>query len=243
MTYCSEADVYRETGYTTELIQRVTEKTEAEVTTMIDKFIGEAKKKVDGFVAIPFVVHEERHIVEEDPIVGSEGNVTRIYLGMYETDTILETYAEADRLILEDFNVQDCVIKVIRVWVNCYRKAKNDEDFGWTHTPNNGYIDFIGDAGGGEDLTEGDTVHISYLYNPFLVVVPQNIKDACAQYAGIELINHLLGVREGYQALEAEDLIPISDKENLYAKKGSLLALAKENLRSYGYGWHGTVAF
>ena len=74
-----------------------------------------------------------------------------------------------------------------------------------------------------------------------MVIVPENIKTACAQFAGIALIDHLLGVREGYQAFEAEDLIPLTDKENLYAKKGSLLARAKENLRSYGYGWHGTV--
>jgi len=240
--YCSEADIYHETGYTTEMIQRMTEKTPAQVTTMINKFIVEAEKKINGFLAIPHVVHQEKHVVEDVPITGDAGKVTRIYLGMYETDLILETYAEPDRLIMEDFNVQDCVVKVIRVWVNCYRRAKNDEDYGWVHTPDKGYIDFIGDAGGGEDLEERDTVHISYLYNPFLVSTPQNIMDACAQYAGIALVDHLLGIREGYQAFEAEDLIPISDKENLYAKKGSLLARAKENLRSYGFGWHGTVA-
>lgn len=242
MAYCTEADVYKETGYTTELIQRLTEKTPAQVTEMIEGWITEAEKEINGAVAIPFVVHQERHIVEEDPTAGSSGNVTRIYLGMYESDSVLETYAEADRQIIEGFNVQGCIIKVLRVWVNCYRKAKNDEDYAWTHTPNNGYIDFIGDAGGGEDLEEGATVHVSYLYNPFLVSTPQNIKVACACIAGIALVNHLLGVREGYQALEAEDLIPISDKENLYAKKGSLRARASENLRSYGYGFHGTVA-
>ncbi|TEU00353.1 MAG: hypothetical protein E3J23_02875 [Candidatus Stahlbacteria bacterium] len=241
MTYCTETDVYHETGYTTNLIQRLTEKTAAQVTTMIDGFITKAKKKINGAVAIPYVVHQERHIVEDVPIEGDEGKVTRIYLGMYETDMILETYAVSDSLIMEDFNVQDCVVKVLRVWVNCYRKAKNDEDYGWVHAPSNGYIDFIGKAGGGEDLAEGTTVHITYLYNPFLVNVPENIKTACAQFAGIALIDHLLGIREGYQAFEAEDLLPLTDKENLYAKKGSLLARAKENLRSYGFGWHGSV--
>ena len=242
MVYCTEEDVYEQTGYTTGIIQRLTEKSEVDVTNMIDGFITESEKKIDDMIAIPYVVHQEVHIVEEVPTEGDEGNVTRIYLGMYETDTILETYAEPDRLIMEDFNVQNCVVKVLRVWVNCYRKAKNDEDYAWSHTGNNGYIDFIGEAGGGEDLKEGATVHISYIYNPFLVSVPENIKTACACYAGIKVVNHLLGIREGYQALEAEDLIPIMDKENLYGKKGSLNALAKENLRSYGFGWHGSVA-
>jgi len=242
LPYCDEADVYHETGYTTDMIQRLTEKSAVEVTALIDKFISEAEKKINGFLAIPHVVHQEKHVVEDVPITGDEGEVTRIYLGMYESDTVLETYAEQDELLMEDFNVQSCVVKVLRVWVNCYRKAKNDEDYGWSHTANNGYIDFIGVAGGGEDIKEGDTIHITYLYNPFLISPPQNIKDACAQFAGIAIVDHLLGIREGYQALEAEDLIPISDKENLYAKKGSLLARAKENLASYGYGYHGTAA-
>lgn len=242
MAYCTEADVYEETGYTSELIQRLTEKTAADITNMIDDWIADAEEDINDELSIPFVVHEEKHVVEDVPTAGNQGNVTRIYLGMYETDDILETYAEPDRMIMEDFNVQDCVVKVTRVWVNCYRKAKNDEDYAWIHTPHNGYIDFIGKAGGGEDLLEGTTVHVSYLYNPFLVNVPKNIKIACACLVGMQLVDQLLGVREGYQALEAADLIPVTDKENLYAKKGSLKARAKEKLRNYGYGWHGTVA-
>jgi len=90
----------------------------------------------------------------------------------------------------------------------------------------------------------GRAFYVTYTYDPFKVVVPENIKTATAQLAAIELIDHLIGVREGAVAFEfeAESMIPLPDKETLYARKGSLLARAKENLRGYGYGWSGTVA-
>lgn len=90
---------------------------------------------------------------------------------------------------------------------------------------------------------DGYPYYVTYTYDPFKVRVPENIKSATAQLAAVKLIDHLIGVRESLTAFEfaSETMMPIPDKESLYARKGSLLARAKENLRSYGYGFSGTI--
>jgi len=89
----------------------------------------------------------------------------------------------------------------------------------------------------------GTPFYVTYTYDPFKVTVPENIKSATAQFAGAKLIDHLLGVRETLTAFEfaSDTLMQIPDKETLYARKGYLLARAKENLQDYGFGWSGTV--
>lgn len=95
-----------------------------------------------------------------------------------------------------------------------------------------------------EPPCDGFPFYTTYTYDPFKESVPKTIEEACAQMASVELIDHLIGIREGAIAFEFEGstLITNIDKETLYARKGSLTARAKENLRSYGYGWSGTVA-
>jgi len=89
----------------------------------------------------------------------------------------------------------------------------------------------------------GCRYYVTYTYDPFKVTVPENIKSATAQLAGVKLIDHLLGVRESATAFEFEGstMELLGDRETLYARRGTLLADAKENLSSYGYGWSGTV--
>lgn len=90
----------------------------------------------------------------------------------------------------------------------------------------------------------GYDFYVTYTYDPFKVEVPECIKSATAQLAAVKLVDHLIGIREGMTAfeLEGETMIAIPDKETLYARKGSLLARARENLAAYGYGWESTVA-
>jgi len=81
---------------------------------------------------------------------------------------------------------------------------------------------------------------VTYTYDPFKVTIPKNIKDATALIAGAKVIDHLIGIRQSMVVFEADTLLPIPDKESLYATKGSLLAKAKEKLGEYGFGWSGT---
>lgn len=120
---------------------------------------------------------------------------------------------------------------------------------GWCFTAPSGKLVVMWDndnsgAGCDSPLEDGYPLYVTYTYDPFRVEVPENIAEAVAQYAGIKLIDFLIGIREGAIAFEfeADTLLPIPDKETLYARKGSLLARAKENLASYGYGFSGTVA-
>lgn len=81
--------------------------------------------------------------------------------------------------------------------------------------------------------------YVTYTYDPFEIDVPECLKEAVAQFAGAKLIDHLIGIRQqttGFE-YESDTLLPIPDRETLYKRRGSLIALAKENLASIGYGF------
>ena len=89
----------------------------------------------------------------------------------------------------------------------------------------------------------GYPFYVTYSYDPFRTKVPEFINGATAKFAAARLIDHLLGVREGVTAFEfqSDSMMGVPDKESLYARKGSLIASAKGDLRSYGFGWEGVV--
>lgn len=92
-----------------------------------------------------------------------------------------------------------------------------------------------------EPPAEGYEFIVTYTYDPFKASVPQNIKEATALYAGAKLIDHLIGIRQSFQAFEAESLTSIPDKESLYITRTTMLAKADKKLSDYGFGWSGTI--
>jgi hypothetical protein len=90
-----------------------------------------------------------------------------------------------------------------------------------------------------EPAPDGFQFMVTYTYDPFKASVPKLINSATKRFAAAKVVEHLIGVRESFVTYESEDLDLIPDKEALYAKKGSLEAAAKADLRKYGYGWSG----
>lgn len=90
-----------------------------------------------------------------------------------------------------------------------------------------------------EPAPDGYEFLVTYTYDPFKNEVPALINSATKRFAAAKLVEHLIGVREAYITYEAESLELVPEKEVLYAKKGSLEAKAKDDLRRYGYGWSG----
>lgn len=90
-----------------------------------------------------------------------------------------------------------------------------------------------------EPPSYGYPFRITYSFDPFKIEVPECIKSATAQLAGVKLIDFLIGIRERDVAfqVEAETGLPVPDKETLYHTRGTLLARAKENIAEYGYGF------
>lgn len=88
---------------------------------------------------------------------------------------------------------------------------------------------------------DGYEFTVTYTYDPFKSSVPQNIKEATALYAGAKIIDHLIGIRQTFQAFEAESLELIPDKESLYITRTTMIARADKKLASYGFGWSGTL--
>jgi len=81
--------------------------------------------------------------------------------------------------------------------------------------------------------------YVTYKFDPFKQEIPECIKAATAQLAGVRLIDFLIGVRERDIAfeVEAETGVPVPDKETLYHTRGTLIARANANIAEYGYGF------
>jgi hypothetical protein len=61
-TYCDENDVYDESGFDSNIIQTLSGRSVAQVTTLVDKFIVEAEKQINDLLAVPHTVHREFHV-------------------------------------------------------------------------------------------------------------------------------------------------------------------------------------
>jgi len=184
---------------------------------MIEKMIEEVDQEIKGQLHIPITVHEEMHVVDED--IG----LTKVYFGSYD-----ETYCGHHVL-----DVQECVTAVMVVWVNGIRVKTTDDNYPWTWTTPNGYIEFT------DGLSDGDIVKITYEYDPYAVSVPANVRKASKYLAAAELIDHLIGLRQSATAFESQgdsgERIP--DREALFNSRASLRKAAEDAMASIGYGF------
>ena len=97
--YSLEADVYTYSGLSSSLIQAVTGKSEAEVSTLVSALIDKADTKIRGSVRIPITVHREYHV--------ADGEKRVFELGPDDEETDLYSYTS-----------QEGVIKVYAVYMS-----------------------------------------------------------------------------------------------------------------------------
>jgi len=227
MPYCVENDVLDATGldvdFLIELSPRLADT--SQVTTLIEGYINDATEEIQKELHYPLVVHEERHVMNDD-ISGL--NFNRVYLGNYD-----ETCAVPDRH-LKVFDVQDKVTAVLRVYVSGVRVLEDDTIYAWSHTANNGYIVFT------TALQDGEIVHVTYEYDPYENTnVPRNIKKACAALAGIDLIDLCKGIRQKDTDFDAQAESGIRDptKDALATTRRELQKKYDKAMQSEGYGF------
>ena len=77
MGYSTEDDVYEATGLNTTVVQHLSSKSEAEVTTLVNRYIAKADRRIKRLLKVPIVVRREPHRFHKDKTVG---------LGSYEDE-------------------------------------------------------------------------------------------------------------------------------------------------------------
>ena len=116
--YSTEADVYLYSGLSSALIQTVTGKSPAEVTTLITEKIAKADSKIRNAVRVPIIVHRELHV--------ADGEKRVFLLG-----------PEDENLDLFDYNATSEVQEVFAVYIDgvkthmpypkdCYSQTNNN---------------------------------------------------------------------------------------------------------------------
>lgn len=116
------------------------------------------------------------------------------------------------------------------------------EGYAWTAP--SGYIIIPYDEDEDESpLPEGYELEVTYSFDPFKQTVPNEIQWACAELAGVYLIDFLRGIRDvDTQFVVESDTIEPSEARNvLLARRTTLLNRAKEHVASYGYEYAGGV--
>jgi len=230
MSYCSVNDVYDATGLDGDFLIELSVRLESadDVSTLIEGYISDATEEIKKLLDHPLVVRREKHRMDED-IVGLD--MTRVYLGNYD-----ETYWLPIRH-LKIFNVQSKVLAVLRVYVCGIIRLQDDDDYAWSHTPNDGYIVFD------EALEDGTDVVITYEYDPYENDnVPRNIKKACAALAGMDLIDFCKGIRQQDTDFDAQSESGIRDptKDVLATTRRELQRRFDKAIRAEGLGWEFT---
>jgi hypothetical protein len=69
MGYSTENDVYDATGLNTNLVQNLSSKNAAQVTTLINSYIAKVDARINGFLKVPITVRKEKHTFENNPTV------------------------------------------------------------------------------------------------------------------------------------------------------------------------------
>jgi len=93
-TYCSESDVYNESGLDSAIVREMSGKSEAQVTTLINQYILSAEKKINDKIGVPKTRHREFHMGtgEDDEFdLGAEDEIG--YFTIDVKDQVLEAYA------------------------------------------------------------------------------------------------------------------------------------------------------
>lgn len=103
MSYATESDVYDNSGLTTTIVQLVTGKSEADVTTLINGFLTKATGDVKEDLGINLTIHRELHLGDGESNIFSLG-------------------PEDERQYF-DYDVEDNLDRIRRVWFG-YEKKK-----------------------------------------------------------------------------------------------------------------------
>lgn len=228
MSYCQVDDVLDAIGADiTRVVELSRFTNDADATTLINDFISKATREIQRHINIPITIHCECHQVDED-IVNYQ---TRVYLGNAD-----ESYCEYDELI-DTFDVQGLVQDVLRVYVGGVRRKTTDDTYPWTwvHTAVADYISFTGT----QPLVDGDSVLITYTYDPYAITVPVNIEEATACLAGIKLLDMLRGTRQTDTDFDLQSESGVTDptKDKLTVSRSQLKQRYLAALASEGYGF------
>ena len=105
-TYTTEAGVYSTTGLSSELIQRVTQLPEAEVTTLVNGFIDKAEVDLKEDIRVPYTIRKELHL--------GTGYDNIFELGPWD-----EEFSSS-----AEYDPTDGVMEVSRLYFSKYRKQR-----------------------------------------------------------------------------------------------------------------------
>ena len=103
--YCSEADVYEASGLNSAVVQKLSGKTSAEVTTKVQAYIDKADKRIKRLLKVPIIVRKEVHRFHHNKIVK---------LGSYEDEFEMYSVNEPE----------DCVEAVYAIYTKIDRRIK-----------------------------------------------------------------------------------------------------------------------
>jgi len=106
--YSSEEDVYEECGLTPQTIEEITQKSTAEVTALVLKYIESGDMKIKRILHVPITIRKERHQFDRNPV---------IILGPYEDD--IEMY--------DGYDPENCVTNVYALYSSGSIYARSGE--------------------------------------------------------------------------------------------------------------------
>lgn len=124
MAYTTESEVYDTTGLSSSVIQNLSGKSAAEVTTLVTEYIAKAEQKLKEDIDHPFIITRELHL--------GDGNKNIFNLGPEDDEF---------GYIYENENIANNVIKVFDCWFGDYKKFDpwptdcelgTDATTGWT---------------------------------------------------------------------------------------------------------------
>ena len=98
MVYSSEDNVYESTGMNTTIVQSLSSKTEAQVTTLIESYISEADLKIKRLLKIPITIRKEYHEFNKNKTVelGPYEDVEEFFSAYDPEDCVEEVFALYD---------------------------------------------------------------------------------------------------------------------------------------------------
>ena len=103
MAYSTESGVYDFSGLSSSLVQGVTGKTEAQVSTLVTSLIAKADQRVKKWIRVPIVVRRERHVADGEKRIfelGPEDTELELYdyTSQQGVEEVFAVYEEGKRL-------------------------------------------------------------------------------------------------------------------------------------------------
>lgn len=122
MVYTTETEVYDRTGFSSTIIQTLSSKSSAEVTTLINGFISDAETDIQRDIGYPIVIREERHY--------GDGNKNQFELGPEDDPFAEEGDYDPEGGLVEIYNVWFAAKKMKKPWPeNCDWPENNSADW------------------------------------------------------------------------------------------------------------------